>query len=388
MKILIITLLSFLLSSSLYAQDKTVRFAAWGGNENVNNWIDTFVTDELKKQFDIDLIRVPINDAQDAVQKLIRDKRLGRENGSVDLLWVNGENFKVMKDNELTWKPFLYELDNARFIDLDDPTIASDFGTLHEGHEMPWGAAQMVFIYDAAKIESPPKTLGELIAWIKANPGKFTYSAPPDFTGSAFIRQTFMNIIGREAYDNIAENNDAEKLQKELPKLWSLLNEIAPFLYREGEFYPETSSKLHQQYSDGTIWMTMDYYPTTAQRMIDKGIFPNSTKTFVLDDGALANTHYVTIPFNAPSKESAVIAANFLLGIKAQASKLKPGNWGDFSVLDLDKLVEQDRRALESVDLGEATLDLEILNKAKAQELPASFIPMIETEWKKHIIQN
>jgi len=388
MRLLIITLLSFLLSTSLFAQSATVRFAAWGGNENINNWIDTFVADELKKQYDIDLIRVPINDAQDTVQKLIRDKRRGRENGSVDLLWVNGENFKVMKDNGLTWKPFLYELENSKLVNLDDPTIANDFGTLHDGHEMPWGAAQMVFIYDAAKIKTPPKTLSELVRWIKENPGKFTYSAPPDFTGSAFIRQTLMNILGRESYNNLARTGDEDKLRAELPKLWTLLEDIAPFLYREGEFYPETVSKLHQQFSDGTLWMTMDYYPSTAQRMIDKGIFPKTTKTFVLDDGALANTHYVTIPFNAPSKESAVTAANFLLGITAQASKLNPDNWGDFSVLDLERLSEQDKEVLNSVDLGDATLDLEILNKAKAQELPAAFIPVIETEWKKQIIQN
>ncbi len=388
MKILIITLLNILISTTLYAQDKTVRFAAWAGNENINNWIDTFVSNELKENYGINLQRVPINDAQDAIQKLIRDKRLDRTTGSVDLLWVNGENFKMMKDNQLTWKPFLYELENAKYVDLKDPTIANDFGTEHEGHEMPWGSAQMVFIYDNAKIKSPPKTLDELVSWIKSNPGKFTYSAPPDFTGSAFIRQTFLNLIGREKYNNLASSTSESDLKTQLEKLWSLLNEIEPYLYRAGEFYPESVSKLHQQFSDGTIWMTMDYYPSTAQRMIDKGIFPKTTRTFVLDEGSLANTHYVTIPFNAPNKEKAIIAANFLLGIKAQASKLNPTNWGDFSVLDLNKLPMQDRTVLQSVDLGEATLGLDILNNSKAQELPANYIPIIEAEWKKNIIQN
>ena len=253
---------------------------------------------------------------------------------------------------------------------------------------MPWGSAQMVFIYDTAKIKSPPKTLDELTSWIKRNPGKFTYSAPPDFTGSAFIRQTLLNVIGREEYNNLASNSSEVGLKSQLEKLWSLLSEIEPYLYRAGEFYPESVSKLHQQFSDGTIWMTMDYYPSTAQRMIDKGIFPKTTRTFVLDEGSLANTHYVTIPFNAPNKENAIITANFLLGIKAQASKLNPKNWGDFSVLDLDKLPIRDKTLLQSIDLGEATLDLDILNNSKTQELPASYIPIIEAEWKKNIIQN
>lgn len=387
MKIIITIFISLFISCSALAQDKNVRFAVWGGNENINNWIDTFVSDQLSERYGISLERVPLSDTQDAVQKLIRDKRLGRENGSIDLLWLNGENFKVMKDNGLTWKPFLSELSNAKYINLDDPTIANDFGVSHEGHEVPWGAAQMVFIYDAAKIATPPETFEELVSWIKENPEKFTYSAPPDFTGSAFIRQTLMNVMGRAEYDALNANLSEEKLQAHLPKLWSLLNEIEPYLYRGGDFYPESVSKLHQQFSDGTLWMTMDYYPSTAQRMIDKGIFPKTTKTFVLKEGALANTHYVTIPFNARNKENAKTTANFLLGIDAQASKLQPENWGDFSVLDLDKLSSNGAELLNSIDLGNATLDLEVLNAAKVQELPAQYIPMIEEEWKKNIIQ-
>lgn len=388
MRSLILSILSLLIATSLFAQEKTVRFAVWGGNENINGWIDGYVTDTLKEKHGISLIRVPLSDTQDAIQKLMRDKRLDRGNGSIDLLWLNGENFKAMKDNDLTWKPFLYELENAQYINLKDPTIANDFGIDHQGHEAPWGSAQMVFIYDSAKINSPPKNFAELVQWIKLNPGKFTYSAPPDFTGSAFIRQTLMNILGKEQYAALATDITTEKLRDQLPKLWSVLNEIAPSLYRKGTFYPETVSKLHQHFSDGTIWITMDYYPSTAQRMIDKGIFPNTTKTFVLNEGALANTHYLTIPFNASHKESAKTTINFLLGIDAQASKLKPENWGDFSVLDLDRLPQEDVDRLNSIDLGNATLDLDILNDAKRQELPAQYIPIIEEEWKKNIILN
>ncbi|MDG1708822.1 MAG: ABC transporter substrate-binding protein, partial [Emcibacteraceae bacterium] len=310
---IILTLICVLFSCNAFAQDITVRFAAWAGNENINSWIDGYVHDELKKRYDINLIRVPINDAQDVVQKLIRDKRFDREEGAVDLLWVNGENFKVMKENGLTIAPFLSDRENSKYVDLTSPTIANDFGTKHEGREMPWGSAQMVFIYDQAKINSPPKTLEELERWIKENPGKFTYSAPPDFTGSAFIRQTLLNILGKEKYNDLVKNASEENLKAELPKLWPFLREISPFLYRQGEFYPETVSKIHQLYSDGTIWMTMDYYPTTGERMKNNGIFPSTTNTFVLENGALANTHYITVPFNAPNQSAAKIVANFLL---------------------------------------------------------------------------
>ncbi len=388
MKYLIIATISLFLGSIGSAQENSVRFAVWGGNENINHWIDTYVADELKNKHDIALVRVPLSDTQDAIQKLIRDDRIGRENGSIDLLWLNGENFKAMKDYGLTWKPFLYELDNSKYLDLTDPAIANDFGVEHLGHEVPWGRAQMVFIYDSAKIGTPPKNLIELTTWIKENPGRFTYSAPPDFTGSAFIRQSLINIMGIEAYNQLIDDFSVAKLRDELPNLWSWLCEIEPFLYQSGDFYPESVSKLHQHFSDGTVWMTMDYYPSTAQRLIDKGVFPETTKTFVLSEGALSNTHYVTIPFNAENKEAAMKAANFLISVDAQASKLDLNNWGDFSVLDLSKLSPSDAETLTSIDLGEATLPLEVLDAAKVQELPAEFISLIEEEWKISIIQN
>ena len=387
MKYLLTAIISLLLASATYAQQKSVRFAVWGGNENINHWIDTYVSNELKNKYDITLVRIPLSDTQDAIQKLIRDKRLGRKNGSVDLLWLNGENFKAMKDNALTWKPFLYDLENSKYLDMNDPAIANDFGVPHEGYEVPWGSAQMVFIYDSAKIPTPPKTLQDLTRWIKNNPGRFTYSAPPDFTGSAFIRQSLINIMGKKPYNDLINNFSDVRLKNELPRLWSWLKDIEPYLYQKGSFYPESVSKLHQHFSDGTVWLTMDYYPSTAQRMIDKGIFPKTAKTFVLSEGALSNTHYVTIPFNAPNKDNAMVVANFLLGVDAQSSKLTSGNWGDFSVLDASKLPSIDAEKLNSVDLGEATLPLDILKKAKVQELPAEIISVIEEEWKKYIIQ-
>ncbi len=57
--------------------------------------------------------------------------------------------------------------------------------------ESPWGSAQVVMMYDSQKTPLPPQSIPDLITWIKANPGRFTYPAPPDFTGSAFVRHVF-----------------------------------------------------------------------------------------------------------------------------------------------------------------------------------------------------
>ena len=64
--------------------------------------------------------------------------------------------------------------------------VHADFiGEPVEGLESPWGSAQVVMIYDSKRTPDPPRSMGALIEWIRSNPGRFTYPAPPDFTGSA-----------------------------------------------------------------------------------------------------------------------------------------------------------------------------------------------------------
>ena len=60
------------------------------------------------------------------------------------------------------------------------PAIANDFGVPVDGCELPWNTVQFAFATDSAKVAEPPADMAGLIAWIKANPGRFTYPAPPE----------------------------------------------------------------------------------------------------------------------------------------------------------------------------------------------------------------
>ena len=52
----------------------------------------------LKRDYDITLNRVPITDAADVVNMVLTEKEAGIvEGGAVDLIWINGENFRSMK---------------------------------------------------------------------------------------------------------------------------------------------------------------------------------------------------------------------------------------------------------------------------------------------------
>lgn len=79
------------------ARGQTVWFNAWGGDEAVNRYLD-WVSGEMKSHYAINLKIVRLADAADAVKRIQTEASAGRKtNGSVDLLWVNGENFRTLK---------------------------------------------------------------------------------------------------------------------------------------------------------------------------------------------------------------------------------------------------------------------------------------------------
>ncbi|EGA65622.1 hypothetical protein VIBR0546_16021, partial [Vibrio brasiliensis LMG 20546] len=114
----LITLLSSLLVSiSSYASDtwqhtveqakgQTVYFHAWGGSQEINRYLQ-WANSQLQSQYGVTLQHVKVTDIAETTTRLIAEKAAGKNSGgSVDMVWINGENFKSMKDNQLLFGPF------------------------------------------------------------------------------------------------------------------------------------------------------------------------------------------------------------------------------------------------------------------------------------------
>jgi putative spermidine/putrescine transport system substrate-binding protein len=368
------------------ANKQTVNFYAWGGSDAINTYLDTSIAEELKKQ-GVTLNRVPVTDIKTIINKLLTEKIAKKEKGSIDLLWINGENFKFSKDNKLLWGAFAKNLPNVKkYIDLK--TTQYDFGEPINSLESPWGTAQFVFVRNSNNAKISPSTYNDLTTILKNNPGKFTYPQSSDFIGSAFLRQIF-NQVNPQGYEAVlAQNLSDEEVKTELLPVWKYLNSIKPYLWRNGETYPESSAKMHELYSRGEIIITMDYTPLLAESKVKDGSFPKSSRTFVFDRGSLFNNHYVAIPFNASNKAAAMILANILASPKAQGLKIDPKNWGDGTVLDITKLSSEDKKIFDSVELSEVSLTFEELGKRRIPELPAKYVDIIEEEWIKNVAKN
>ncbi|EGA91014.1 hypothetical protein GPDM_01960 [Planococcus donghaensis MPA1U2] len=367
------------------AAGQQVNMYMWGGSENINQYIDEWVAPRLKKEHDVELNRIPMNDSQDIINQLVDEKFADKSSGSMDVIWINGENFKTAKDNDLLWGSFSGQLPYFNdFIDKDAPEIAYDFGEPVDGLEAPWGKAQFVFVHDESKSPNPPKSMNQLAEWVQENPRQFTYPALPDFTGSAFVRHVLYETTGGyEQYQQPAAS--IPDLETKLEPMWDYLNSIEPYLWRDGETYPESLAKQDQLYASGEIGMTMSYDPALAASEVLKGRFTESTRTFVLDGGTLSNTHFLSIPFNSSAKAGAMVAINELMSPEAQTAKLSPENWGDLTALDFTLLSLEQQDAMNDVDLGAATLSLTELEEHRLPELSSDYIEIIEKGWLQHV---
>ncbi|VFS56923.1 ABC-type uncharacterized transport system, periplasmic component [Kluyvera cryocrescens] len=121
------------------ARGQTVWFNAWGGDQAVNHYLD-WVSGEVKRDYAVDLRIVHIADAADTVKRIQTEARAGRKtHGSVDLLWVNGENFRTLKEANLLRTGWAEQLPNWRYVDTRKP-VREDFSVPTDGAESPWAA--------------------------------------------------------------------------------------------------------------------------------------------------------------------------------------------------------------------------------------------------------
>ena len=218
-----------------------------------------------------------------------------------------------------------------------------------------------------------------------ANPGMITYPAPPEFTGSAFVRTVICDIVGYDAIKDLPVEKEA--VREAVAPAMEYLQELAPFLWMEGRSYPSTNAQLKNMYADGEVLMGMSYAPFLAAGKIRSGEFPATTEPFLFDRGTIGNVHYLAIPFNAPNLEGALVVINHLLSVEAQASKFDPARWGDLPVLSPERLSAEEKALFDEVDIGRGALPVETILSHRVPEVPARLIPLIEEIWAESLFE-
>jgi len=364
------------------AHGQTVYFNAWGGDDKINDYI-AWAGEELKARHGISLEHVKLADTGNAVSRILAEKAAGRTSGgSVDLLWVNGENFAAMKANDLLQnEAWAQTLPSWRFTDAKAlPAIELDFAEPTDGRESPWGRAQLVFTHDSRRLPLPPRSATALGEFIRLNPGRFTYPQPPDFVGLSFLKQILLETATDTA--PLYQPVDKSDFEAVTAPLWDWLEVATPNLWRGGEAYPFNYPTLRQLLGDGEVDIGIAFNPADASAAISRGELPDSVRSYIHDSGTLANVHFLAIPFNANAPEAARVVADFLLSPDAQLRKANAEIWGDPTVLAMHRLMPEDRAKFEALPRGLATLSEAELATTLAEPHP-SWMKAIEDEWRR-----
>jgi len=366
------------------ARGQTVYWYAWAGEQRTNDYLD-WVAGRVDKRFGIELKHVKVGDTAEAVSRVLAEKQAGNdEAGNVDLIWINGENFAAMKENDLLFGPFAEALPNfALTRPAHNPEVVTDFTLPTEGYESPWGRAQITYYYDSEALDTPPQDIEALLAWARANPGRFTYPRIPDFTGSTFLKQALIELTDQDEalYAPVEESDFATVTAP----LWEYLDALHPYLWRSGRQFPASGPEMRSLMGDGALTLAFTFTPSEPAAAVADYELPPSTRSYVPESGTLGNVHFVAIPYNSPHKAGAMVIANYLLSPEAQATKQDLDVWGDRTVLDVARL-DDDTRALFDLDQqNPAMLPPGALQKTLPEPHP-SWMTALQDAWQARYI--
>jgi putative spermidine/putrescine transport system substrate-binding protein len=365
------------------ASGTTVNWAMWGGSDQINTYVDQWVAQRLNEQYTITLNRVPINDTVEVVNKVVGEVQAGlTEGGSIDLIWINGENFRTMKQGNLLFGPFTDKLPAMQYYNPDNPALTSDFGLAIDGYEAPYTHNYYVMAYDSSKIDRPPMDHQELLAWAKANPGRFTYVAPPAFDGSRFLLTMLYATTG--GYEQYAGAEFDQTLwDQNVDTVFAYLNELEPYLWREGSAYPPTIMRLSELMANGEIWMMPAFVGTVAEGLANQQ-FPSTTQAYAMPGISLSDASFTAIPVNASNPAGGIVLANLLASPEAQLEKFKPSVWGSQSLIDVEALPPEQKQGFTEVE-KEFGIALQEMGEVTVPIVNAEYTTQLENAWEERV---
>jgi putative spermidine/putrescine transport system substrate-binding protein len=151
-----------------------------------------------------------------------------------------------------------------------------------------------VFIYNPSKVPNPPKTAVELLAWVKANPGKFMYARPANSGPGRSILQGMSFIL-----------NDSKPMDPERgwEKGWDFLKELG----KSVEYYPTGTAITLKEFAQGQRWMIAGIMEWDMKPRAQSVIPPDSKIAILENTTFVVDGHYWAIPTGVPKEQVDVI---------------------------------------------------------------------------------
>jgi putative spermidine/putrescine transport system substrate-binding protein len=177
-----------------------------------------------------------------------------------------------------------------------------------QGVAVVYSPSGPLFEYIPDRVKTVPKTAADLLAWVKANPNRFTYARPVNSGPGWTFLMGMPYILG---------DKDPKDPTNGWDKTWSYLKELGTGI----DYYPAGTGATMKELGEGT----RDMIVTTCGWDINPralGIVPKEAEVFALEGTRwIPDTQFMCIPKGIPEDKIAVVLAlmSFMLKPEQQA---------------------------------------------------------------------
>jgi putative spermidine/putrescine transport system substrate-binding protein len=186
-----------------------------------------------------------------------------------------------------------------------------------KGAAIPYRGSSVVLAYDSNHVKTPPKTLSDLLAWIKANPGKFTYNSPNTGGSGYSFAET---VVDSTLSDSVLKAMDAgydTSLEPNWKQGLDLLHSLNKYMYGNG-VYPNGNAAVLTLLGQGQIWMAPVWSDQSLTALSNGQLGPNIKLTQISNPSFTGGAAYLAVPKTARHKKVLYKFVNYILSPEAQ----------------------------------------------------------------------
>lgn len=378
-------------------EEGEVNWYYWGGSNAINAFTSGWLTDHMKG-LGIQLNLRHITNTRDAVDLALAEKAVGLSlgQGSVDAIWINGENFYTLGENDLLFGSFADKVPSSENFVWDPSNPASganlfDFGYKTLAREMPWGSAQFICRINTAFVNpgDAPTTYQELESWLESNPGRFTYVSPPNWEGNTFIQSVAYQLnpdgTGHEPFMNSAQSLGAAEIARLTKPAFEYLKRIEPnLLGGNNPDYPKAPPANMALFGNGETDMYCGFGVGAVDAAIKNGEIPPTAQNHILPVGGLIqNKNFIGITGNAPNPAAALVLANAIGSVDGQLAWM--GSTGGISGMDASVLSAENQERVAAATPDTRGVTLADVSANTVPDTNASLVDIFEGTWIDYI---
>ena len=318
------------------------------GSDNVRSIFEKLTEDfntnsEYKDQYQVELqFMLSGTGAQGLADMVAAAGKAGQTNTDYDIVdWSGDDLAKIMS-----------KIGEESFVKLDKSKIPNAASveaksSVAQDYAQPYRGTTVILAYDSEKVPTPPKTMDELVEWMKANPGRFAYNAPgTGGAGDSFARSSVYNFLPEEAI-----TSGDEKWVGEWDKGFEFLKSIHPYMYKSGGsiVYPNKNQGTLDLLNQGEI----DMCPNWADMVLSQraqGAIKDTIKITQIEPSLTGSLQTLTIPTFGSNEEGAYAFMNYMLS--EQAQQIMVNDMAAIPLIDTSKMDMTGYEDLQGLDVS------------------------------------